>query len=173
MMRRGHAPGSALARPLRVGTLCAFFAVRSNNAGHRHPSLMISVGNGGPRRLISKFPFAMKTLAVFLMFAAPQLFAASPGSAAPGGAPEDDFRDVPVSDRPWAYWWWLNGHVDRETITSDMEAMRRVGFGGLLIFDARGYWDDEGHLVLPKPEMEFMGAEWREQIGRASCRERV
>jgi hypothetical protein len=106
----------------------------------------------------------MKTLAVFLMFAAVQLMAASPRSSAPGGALEGGFRDVPVSDRPWAYWWWLNGHVDRETITSDMEAMRRVGFGGLLMFDARGYWDDEGHLVLPEPKMEFMGAEWRELL---------
>jgi len=80
------------------------------------------------------------------------------------GALEDGFRDVPVADRPWAYWWWINGHVDKETITSDMEAMKRVGFGGLLMFDARGYWDDKGHVVLPKPKMEFMSAEWRELL---------
>ncbi len=77
---------------------------------------------------------------------------------------DDSFRDVPVADRPWCYWWWINGHVDKETITSDMEAMRRVGFGGLLMFDARGYWDDKGHLVLPKPKMEFMSPEWRELL---------
>ena len=81
-----------------------------------------------------------------------------------GMALEDGFRDVPVADRPWCYWWWINGHVDKETITSDMEAMRRVGFGGLLMFDARGYWDDKGHLVLPKPKMEFMSPEWRELL---------
>ncbi|OGV61040.1 MAG: hypothetical protein A2283_22610 [Lentisphaerae bacterium RIFOXYA12_FULL_48_11] len=74
---------------------------------------------------------------------------------------DQGFRDVPVTDRPWAYWWWINGHVDEETITSDMEAMKRVGFGGLLMFDARGYWDDAGHVVLPKPKMEFMSTEWR------------
>jgi hypothetical protein len=74
---------------------------------------------------------------------------------------EENFKNVPVADRPWCYWWWLNGHVDKETITSDMEAMRRVGFGGLLMFDARGYWDDKGHVVLPKPQMEFMSPEWR------------
>ncbi|MCC7159921.1 MAG: hypothetical protein IT281_10350, partial [Ignavibacteria bacterium] len=77
---------------------------------------------------------------------------------------EENFRDVPVADRPWAYWWWINGHVDKETITRDMEAMRRVGFGGLLMFDARGYWDDKGHVVLPKPNMEFMSPEWRELL---------
>ena len=77
---------------------------------------------------------------------------------------EANFKDVPVADRPLAYWWWVNGHVDKETITSDLEAMRRVGFGGLLMFDARGYRDDKGHLVLPKPKMEFMSAEWRELL---------
>ena len=77
---------------------------------------------------------------------------------------EEHFREVPVADRPWCYWWWINGHVDKETITSDMEAMRRAGFGGLLMFDARGYWDDKGHVVLPKPKMEFMSPEWRELL---------
>lgn len=77
---------------------------------------------------------------------------------------EEGFREVPVTDRPWAYWWWLNGHVDHETITRDMEAARRAGFGGFLMFDARGYWDDAGHLVLPAPAMEFMSPEWRELL---------
>ncbi len=77
---------------------------------------------------------------------------------------DENFRNVPVADRPWCYWWWINGHVDKETITSDLEAMRRVGFGGLLMFDARGYWDDKGHVVLPQPKMEFMSPQWRELL---------
>ena len=77
---------------------------------------------------------------------------------------DENFRDVPVASRPWCYWWWINGHVDKATITSDLEAMKRVGFGGLLMFDARGYWDDKEHLVLPKPKMEFMSPEWRELV---------
>ncbi len=80
---------------------------------------------------------------------------------------EENFRDVPVMDRPWAYWWWLNGHVDKDTITSDLEAMRRVGFGGLLMFDARGYHDDTRHVVLPPPAIGFMSAEWRELLAFA------
>ena len=77
---------------------------------------------------------------------------------------EEGFQTVPMADRPWAYWWWVNGHVDRASITRDLEAMKRVGFGGLLLFDARGYWDDKGHVVLPKPELEFMSEEWRKLI---------
>ena len=46
---------------------------------------------------------------------------------------EQGFRDVPMAERPWCYYWWVNGNVDAETITRDLEAMRRVGFGGLLL----------------------------------------
>ena len=72
------------------------------------------------------------------------------------------WTDVPMSSRPWCYWWWVNGHVDKPTITADLEAMKRLGFGGLLMFDSRGYWDDERHVVNPKPKMEVMSPEWQE-----------
>lgn len=71
------------------------------------------------------------------------------------------FRDVPMAERPWCYYWWVNGNVDAETITRDLEAMRRVGFGGLLLFDARGYHEDVNHLIYPKPKMAFMSDTWR------------
>ena len=74
---------------------------------------------------------------------------------------EAGFRNVPEADRPWVYWWWLNGHVDERTITRDLEAMKAAGFGGLLMFDARGYHDDQNHVVMPPPKMEFMSPEWR------------
>jgi hypothetical protein len=77
---------------------------------------------------------------------------------------ESAFRNVPMADRPWAYWWWLNGNMDRATITADLEAMKRLGFGGLLMFDARGYHDDGGHLHIPEPANEFMDGPWRELL---------
>ena len=24
----------------------------------------------------------------------------------------DGFADVPMANRPWCYWWWINGHAD-------------------------------------------------------------
>ena len=80
-------------------------------------------------------------------------------------APLDEgFVEVPTQARPWAYWWWLNGNVDKETITRDMEALRRVGFGGILMFDSRGYHNDIDHVILPAPKMEFMSKQWREML---------
>jgi hypothetical protein len=75
---------------------------------------------------------------------------------------DDGFRTVPDADKPWAYWWWLKGNVDEASITRDLEAMKRTGFGGLLMFDARGY--HEGHVQPPPSRMEFMSPEWRRML---------
>jgi len=88
-------------------------------------------------------------------------------SASPEPAPnllEQGFREAPRSARPWVYWWWLNGNVDEATIQRDLEAMARIGVGGFLLFDARGYHDDPAHVVLPPPKMEFMSPAWRRMV---------
>ena len=88
------------------------------------------------------------------------LLAAASATAAPTSL-EQNFRNVPDAAKPWAYYWWLNGNVDERTITRDLEAMKQAGFGGLLMFDARGYHDDTSHVPAPPPKMEFMSKEWR------------
>ena len=94
-------------------------------------------------------------------FVAVLLFAASGAS---GIDMIERWIDPPPESRPWCYWWWINGHVDEKTITADLEAMKRVGFSGLLMFDSRGYWDDETHVVLPKAKVEFMSEEWQRYV---------
>ena len=104
----------------------------------------------------------MKRRAVAFLCAVAAAVAATAGDRLSEG-----FANVPMQNRPWCYWWWVNGHVDEETITADLEAMRRLGFGGLLMFDSRGYWDDENHVVNPKPEIEFMSPEWQRFVVHA------
>lgn len=86
----------------------------------------------------------------------------SAGSAPALSSLEQGFRTVADADKPWAYWWWLKGNVDEASITSDLTAMKQAGFGGLLMFDARGY--HEGHVVPPPSRMEFMSPEWRKLL---------
>ena len=38
--------------------------------------------------------------------------------------------------------------------------MKRLGFGGVLMFDSRGYWDDTDHVVNPKPEIGWGTDKW-------------
>jgi (4-O-methyl)-D-glucuronate---lignin esterase len=69
------------------------------------------------------------------------------------------FVGPPDSARPWVYWFWLNSNITREGITADLEAMKRVGIGGVLIMEV-----DQGAPVGPAA---FMGTEWRELFKHA------
>jgi alpha-L-rhamnosidase len=82
------------------------------------------------------------------------LWLASPGSARGAGELERGFARPPASARPWVYWFWLNGNITREGITADLEAMKRVGVGGVLIMEV-----DQGAPVGP---VDFAGPKWRE-----------
>lgn len=67
----------------------------------------------------------------------------------------------PTSDygiRCW--WWWLNGNIDKETITRDLEEMKAKGFSGACIFDAGGA-EQRGNSQVPEGPM-FGSPEWRE-----------
>jgi hypothetical protein len=65
-----------------------------------------------------------------------------------------DFAHPPDSARPWVYWFWLNGNITSNGITADLEAMKRVGIGGVLIMEV-----DQG---TPKGPAGFGLPPWRE-----------
>jgi len=64
------------------------------------------------------------------------------------------FAKPPESARPWVYWFWLNSNLTKEGITADLEAMKRVGIGGVLIMEV-----DQG---APVGKVAFNSPEWRE-----------
>ena len=67
---------------------------------------------------------------------------------------ERGFSHPPDSARPWVYWFWLNGNITSNGITADLEAMKRVGIGGVLIMEV-----DQG---APAGPADFMGPQWRD-----------
>src|ERR1035437_688422 len=67
---------------------------------------------------------------------------------------ERGFTQPPDSARPWVYWFWLSGNITSNGITADLEAMKRVGIGGVLIMET-----DQGAPVGPA---DFMGRQWRD-----------
>jgi len=68
---------------------------------------------------------------------------------------ERNFQRPPASARPWVYWFWNNGNVTSNGIAADLEAMRRVGIGGVLIMDVLE------RFAPPRGTAEFMNPEWR------------
>ena len=53
----------------------------------------------------------------------------------------------------------MNGNVTRDGLTRDLEAMKRVGIGGVFIFD--------GGTYLPKGTMDYISPAWREMMKHA------
>jgi len=84
------------------------------------------------------------------------LFAAHAAVASPD---PDAFREPPSDARPMTLWFWMNGHISREGITLDLEAMSRAGIGGAMIFDGSNYFPDG-----PAP---YMSPQWLDLITHA------
>jgi hypothetical protein len=77
-------------------------------------------------------------------------------AAAHAAAPslEDAFVRPPDDARPWVFWFWSDGNVTRKGITADLEAMKRVGIGGVVFMEV-----DQN---VPKGPARFMTPEWRD-----------
>ena len=74
---------------------------------------------------------------------------------------ERGFFKPPSSAQPRVYWWWLESYLDRAGITRDLEAMKRKGIGGALVFDA-GSGAGYSHTVEQTPNgPPFMSPAWR------------
>ncbi|MBR5757311.1 MAG: hypothetical protein IKX88_01790, partial [Thermoguttaceae bacterium] len=82
----------------------------------------------------------------------------------PGVMSPETFKNPTDSVRPWVYYWQLKGNTSKELITRDLENMKEIGVGGLLVFDSRRYWDDydsKTHVPVPLDiKYEFMSDEW-------------
>ena len=80
-----------------------------------------------------------------------------------GGAADalvEGFRAPPQEARAHTWWHWMNGNVTKAGITADLEAMKRVGLGGVQVFDAG--------LALPPGPVAFGTPAWADQLAFAA-----
>lgn len=72
------------------------------------------------------------------------------------GALEKEFAHPPASAKPWVYAFWLNGNITREGITADLEAMQRVGIGGIMLLEV--------NTTVPPGPIPYASSEWQAMI---------
>src|SRR5512135_414532 len=88
-----------------------------------------------------------------------------PGPAADrAGLSEKDFLDPPLSARPSVLWPWLNGFVDRDELTRELEELKAKGLGGAVIWDV-GSLSDPKKIIPAGPA--FLGPESVASISHA------
>ncbi|MBE2215885.1 MAG: alpha-L-arabinofuranosidase [Opitutaceae bacterium] len=78
---------------------------------------------------------------------------------ASAGTLESGFAQPPADTRPRTFWLWMNGNVTRDGITRDLEAMARIGLGGVMMFD--------GSTYLPAGPAGYLSPTWRELMTHA------
>jgi hypothetical protein len=57
------------------------------------------------------------------------LLAAALSSVAATTDLHEAFLNPPEATKPRCYWYWMDGHISKEGLTKDLEAMRRIGIG--------------------------------------------
>ena len=96
---------------------------------------------------IKRMKILYKTLFIGLVL---NLFV--PGLIAQNTSLEQNFQNPPASAKPRTMWFWINGNVTKEGITADLEAMKKVGIQGALIFNV--------NLGNPKGFADYLSTEW-------------
>ncbi len=71
-----------------------------------------------------------------------------------------NFKTLPSEYGVNCWWWWLNGNVNKATITKDLETMKSRNFQGAMIFDAGGH-NQRMNKDIPAGPL-FGSEEWNE-----------
>ncbi|HWU72535.1 MAG TPA: glycosyl hydrolase, partial [Sphingomonas sp.] len=77
----------------------------------------------------------------------------------------DQFRSPGPDARPHTWWHWMNGNVTAEGITLDLEALARVGVGGVHMFDV-GCGIPQGPAKTLSPKWATMIRHAADECGR-------
>jgi hypothetical protein len=77
---------------------------------------------------------------------------------------ERGFEDPPDSAKPRAWWHWMNGNITKEGITADLEWMKRVGIGGMQMFDG-----NLGTPVFVDERLVWMTPGWKDAFRHAAA----
>ncbi len=65
-----------------------------------------------------------------------------------------DFLHPPHLSHPGVYWYFMDGNLDREAMTKDLESMKEVGIGNLIYLEVG--------IGVPRGSVDFMSEEWQD-----------
>ena len=64
------------------------------------------------------------------------------------------FVSPPDSARPGVYWYFMDGNLDKEGMTKDLESMKKAGIGYVLFLEV--------NVGVPRGKVNFLSEEWQE-----------
>jgi hypothetical protein len=72
---------------------------------------------------------------------------------------KEGFLNPPDSARPGVYWYFMDGNLDREAMTKDLESMKKAGIGYALFLEV--------NVGVPRGKVDFLSNEWQELFKHA------
>lgn len=70
----------------------------------------------------------------------------------------DGFVNPPNSAKPQTWWHWLDGNISKEGIAAELEAIQRLGVGGVQMFTEGNY------PPVPNPKVPCLSPKWHEMV---------
>ena len=67
---------------------------------------------------------------------------------------DSDFVNPPDAARPGVYWYFMDGNLNREAMTADLESMKEVGLGNLVFLEV--------NIGVPRGPVDFMSEKWQD-----------
>lgn len=64
------------------------------------------------------------------------------------------FKNPPESAKPGVYWYFMDGNLNREEMTRDLESMKEVGINNLIFLEVG--------IGVPRGPVDFMSEEWQD-----------
>ena len=72
---------------------------------------------------------------------------------------KQQFANPPDSARPGVYWYFMDGNLDRQGMTADLEAMKAAGIGNLIFLEV--------NVGVPRGPVNFLSTQWQELFAHA------
>lgn len=72
---------------------------------------------------------------------------------------KEEFLNPPDAARPGVYWYFMDGNLSKEGMTSDLESMKKAGIGHVLFLEV--------NVGVPRGKVDFLSEEWLELINHA------
>src|SRR5512136_1102821 len=69
------------------------------------------------------------------------------------------FLSPPDTARPGVYWYFMDGNLDREAMTADLESMKAAGIGYALFLEV--------NVGVPRGKVNMLSPEWQELFAHA------
>lgn len=69
------------------------------------------------------------------------------------------FLNPPDSAKPGVYWYFMDGNLSKESMTSDLESMKKAGIGNLVFLEV--------NVGVPRGSVDFLSDQWQDLFKHA------